>query len=282
MTIRKTALLAALVGALGLPMTSGAITIDGITFQPGPIFETADLFESNSAGGPITAPGQELVGIGIVNRILDPLNNVLWTNGDNGRELTIYFHAFIAQDFSTTGPGAGTDTIRFSGGLAELRSDSTPNFSAAGTMAAGIASATDGDLFLSLAGSPTGGFGLFDGSAITLTSVGVRVAPSSVPFTSALNVTGSGLLDVTGGDAAAFFDTNQFGCGVGDGAPCPDDADKTFTSSGQLPLVSGSAWQFRGTGEIQDFSIPEPGTMALLGLTLIGVGASRVRRAQKN
>lgn len=279
MMIRKTALLAALVGALGLPMTAGAITIDGITFQAGSIFETTDLFEANALGGPISAAGQELVGIGIVNRILDPLNNVLWQNGDNGRELTIYFRSYIAQDAFLGPVGPGTDTFLFSGGVVELYSDLAQNFSAAGTMAAGIASASGGDLFLRLAGSPIGGLGSLDGSPITLRSDAVRLTgfPGTLPI--GTNVTGTGLLDVISGDAASFFDTNTFGCVAADGAPCPDDADKGFTSSGK-PAVGGS-WAFRGTGEIQDFAIPEPGTVTLLGLALMGVGAGRIRRAQK-
>lgn len=279
MNVRKTALAAMVAGAFGLPAVGGAFEVDGITFAAGAIFETADLFESGVNGGPILNPGDELIGIGIVNRILDPANNVLWQNGDNGRELTIYFRNYLAETFSSTPVGAsgGLDTITFSGGVLEIYSDAAEDFSAAGTLAQGIASATGGDLFLALAGSPTGGFGP-SGAPITLTSVGVRL--SGDPFTNAFNLTGTGLLDVTGGDAASYFDTDQFGCGVVDGAPCPDLADKSFTSSGQLPIAPGGAWAFRGTGEVQDYAVPLPGTLALLGAGIAGLGFGSRRKAK--
>ena len=282
MSIRKTLLAATVATALGLPVAASAITIDGITFEEGAIFETIDIFEGEANGGPILAQGDELIGIGIVNRILDTGNNVLWENGDNGRELTVYFHEYIAQDFSTvpTGPTSGLDTITFSGGLLEIYSDSSQDFSAAGTIQDGIDSATNGNLWLSLAGSPTGGFDSDTGlEAITLTSVGIRLGGD--PFESAFNITGTGLLDVTGGAAADNFDTNTFGCEGSAGAPCPDDADKSFTSSGQLPGDFEGAWAFRGTGEVQDYAVPVPAPLMLLGagIAALSFGARRKAKA---
>ena len=281
MSIRKTLLAATVATALGLPAAASAITIDGITFEAGAILETMDLFEGAAGGGPILNPDDELVGIGIVNRILDAGNNVLWENGDNGRELTVYFHEYIAEDFSTVDLGPGNpkiDTITFSGGLVEIYSDSSQDFSAAGTLQDGIDSATNGNLWLSLAGSPTGGFDSDTGlEAITLTSVATRF--SGNPFEGGL-IGGDGLLDVTGGLAAANFDTNTFGCAALAGAPCPDDADKSFTTSGQLTTGGPGAWAFRGTGEVQDFAVPVPAPLLLLGAGIAALGYGSRRKAK--
>ncbi|MBA4142303.1 MAG: hypothetical protein H0X43_04685, partial [Nitrosospira sp.] len=211
MNIRNTVLAAALLGTMGFSQSSMAITIDGITFAEGANFETLDLFQGRRDGGAVTAVGDELIGIGIVNRILDADNNVLWENGDNGRELTVYFQGYFAESLTTQGVGDSfLDRILFSGGSLSLFSDSTQDFSGSGTQATGIASATDGSLFLALAGSPIGGLGDNTGDPITLASEALR--NSGDPFTNSFNITGRGLLDVTGGSAASFFNTNTFGC----------------------------------------------------------------------
>lgn len=279
MKLNKTLLAAALTMAMGAPLTANAVNIDGIEFEPGSIFETLDLFEGERNGGPIVAAGQELVGIGIVNFIRRADLSVLWQNTDNGRELVVYFYNYIAEAFSTTGdlPGPGflsIDQIAFSGGIVEIYSQAAGTFSATGTIQDGIDSVTGGDLFLSLVGSPVGG--QENGNDITLRSTATNTVGN--PF-NAGSVTGNGLLDVTGGAAAAFFDTNTFGCEAADGAPCPDDADKNFASNGALQPGGTGAWIFTGTGTVRDFAVvPEPTSIALIGAGILGAGFAGKRR----
>ncbi len=290
MNIRKAALGAALASALSVPTLASAITVAGIHFQDGAIFETIDLFEAEAFGdgigddnGKIDQLGEKLVGIGQVNRIrandIANGNPILWQSGDNGMELTIYFYDYVAENFD---PSGGADVkIGFTGGKVEIWAGAAGNFAPTTTQAGGIATATDGVLWLSLQGSPIGlealgssEYGSVSNTPITLRSVGPLASGS---------VGGLGNLDVTGGLAAGHFDTNTFNCTPGlPGSPCPNSADKVFTSSGQLGAnPSAAGWAFFGTGEVQDFAIPEPGSLALLGVSMAGLGFGARRKANK-
>jgi hypothetical protein len=121
--------------------------------------------------------------------------------------------------------------------------DDTPDYSGAS------ATAADGDLWLSLANN---GF---------LTGVGTNIGTGSDTGT------GSALLDVTGGLAMGNFDTNKQVNG----------ADMVFSSSFQ-PLT-GAPGFLSGTFELTGDSIPEPSTIALLGLGLLGFAGARKRKA---
>ena len=111
------------------------------------------------------------------------------------------------------------------------------------------ASAADGNLWLSLVNN---GF---------LTGVGTDIGTGSDTGT------GTALLDVTGGLAMDNFDTNKQVNG----------ADMVFSSSFQ-PLT-GAPGLLSGTFELTGDSIPEPSTIALLGLGLLGFAGARKRKA---
>lgn len=266
MNVSKLLKATALSAALSAPLAASAVTFQGISFDPSSVnFNAATLFEGEAGGGPIVAPGQELVGVGQINQIFGNGGVEFWDSGDTGIELSIVLSGYIAETVVPSATVAGEFDIQFSGGSVQLWRDITPDFDVNNPATWG-----DGTLFLDLAGSPTGGVG--PGGAITLTST-AGFGPTGV------NIFGFGNLDVVGGDAAIFFDTNGFNCSPGAAAPCPDDADVSFTSSGQLG--NNPQFPFFGTGDIftAPQAVPEPMTTALMGLGLLGMGVVRRKRS---
>ena len=153
-----------------------------------------------------------------------------------GCELT---YTFSMKLISAVPLGGSSYSFAFSDIAINVFVDDTPDF--AGTNATSL----DGLLWLALQGHGN------------VTGLGTNI------LTQSATGTGSGLLDVVDGLAKGNFDTNTR----------EDGADMVMSSSFQ-PLASVPG-MLKGDIQLTGNSIPEPGSIALIGLGLLGLAARR-------
>ena len=129
--------------------------------------------------------------------------------------------------------------------------DNTPDYN---QLAPTQANAADGQLFLSAVNN-----GLLTGTASNLFDV------------NNINGSGNGFLDVTGGLAFSNFDTNTK----------QNFSDLQFTSSFQTANINVVDYPLFGSLDLGGQSIPEPSSLALLGLGMLGLGFRARRKSAK-
>ncbi len=240
---------AVLGAAMALAFTgaqASMISVGGVSWDPDSLFDFSGTSASTVQNiNPITG---ELSGYGAVTI----LNNTNQSTFCPGCELTVQYSGFTPISAGALpGIGGGGSTIQYTGGLFNIYVDSTPETNGGLNMTQ--ANTGDGVLWLSLVAHSI---------AAGPTLTGTNFYP--------ILLQGGGLLDVVGGLAAGNLDTNSQA----------DGADLQFSST-FTRFPNGNPLNGTGTSTFDGNSIPEPASLALVGLGLIGAGALRRRKAAK-
>lgn len=197
----------------------------------------------------VSKPGDTLSGIFKVSAIhaANATDTLLWFDGKNGEELTGTFQDYVVKSITAV---AGGQAIDFTGGGVTMYLDNTPDFNATAP-GTGV---TDGVTFMD-----------FDGiGGIKPTEMDVTLRSTVDVLSSPFTGKGSGYLDLTYSLLSTF------------------EVGSTWFLQSDVEAPGKWNWPVGSNDPLQGNAVPEPGTVALLGLGLAGLGLiSRKRITNK-
>jgi PEP-CTERM motif len=239
--------------------------IDGITVP-----YSSDIFMIQSDKETyISAPGQSFQGAGLVQSIEDNISGTYTYNlpcgtvGCSGTFLTDVFSGLTVRAITTVGSGTSTVTTVFlTGGQITYYVHNTLPMVSSNTISTDITNSMSSKVFLQL--TPE----VLDSNNDTFI---ITIPGTLASFRG--DASGNALLDVTGGDAAWFYNTNTF-LNTYNGLY----ADIGFVGDAHLIIVNGKPVAAGGSDDTHASHIPEPSSLAILATALLGVGWFTGRR----
>lgn len=221
-------------------------------------FSISTIYEgsgSSNGAAPLLAVGDTLEGIGFVNSILDANNVEVWNNAP-GDQLAVIFQNFAAVSISSA---TAPSEIQFTGGNLNIY-NMTTNLVPTGNFTNDEATilGTQTGLFLSTVGASAG----LANPLVTLDSFINSGSLANIGAGS-----GQGFLDVTGGSQAGNIVKGTV-----------QGNDLSLASSFNSGTTNGYAVSGSLTLKNLPNTVPEPTSLALLGIGLLGFAVSSALR----